>query len=37
MPRSVAVSDAPFGIGVGFAGVALALGITALRFCGSVS
>jgi hypothetical protein len=35
--RTVAISDAQFRVGVGVAGLVLVLGITAVRFCGSVS
>ncbi len=35
--RTVTISDAQFRVGVGIAGFVLVVGITAVRFCGSVS
>src|SRR5215470_15008937 len=37
MVKSVSITDAQFRIGVGVAGIALIAGISAVRFCGSVS
>lgn len=37
MVKSVSIRDTQFRIGVGVVGIALAIGIAAIRFCGSVS